>query len=127
MMAPAATFDGDPLQNVIDQQSGDGHTLRFLIQGTRGAAETDVFARTLKRWEFGDSPEKFISKWTETITWDESEDHLWFHNTFDQTRDVVRRVAQGLSPATPARDAYETMRLCFAAEESAQSGHVVAL
>lgn len=127
MMAPAATFDGDPLQNMIDQQTGDGHTLRFLIQGTKGAAETDVFARTLKRWEFGDSPDKFISKWVETITWDESEDHLWFHNTFDQTRDVVRRVAQGLPPATPARDAYETMRLCFAAEESVERRHSIPL
>ncbi len=127
MMAPAATFDGDPLQNVIDQQNGDGHTLKFLIQGTKGAAETDVFARSLKRWEFGDSPDKFISKWVETITWDESEDHLWFHNTFNQTQDVVRRVAQGLPPATPPRDAYETMRLCFAAEESAQNGGVVSL
>ena len=127
MMAPAATFDGDPLQNVIDQQTGDGHTLKFLIQGTRGAAETDVFARTLKRWEFGDSPDKFISKWADTITWDESEDHLWFHNTFDQTQDVVHRVAQGLPPATPARDAYETMRLCFAAEESVEGARVVSL
>jgi predicted dehydrogenase len=127
MMAPAATFDGDPLQNVIDQQTGDGHALRFLIQGTKGAAETDVFARTLKRWEFGDSPNKFISKWVESITWNDSEDHLWFHNTLDQTKDVVRRVAQGLPPATPARDAYETMRLCFAAEESAQNARAVSL
>lgn len=127
MMAPAATFDGDPLQNFIDQQTGDGHMLRFLIQGTRGAAETDVFARTLKRWEFGDSPDKFISNWVETITWDESEDHLWFHNTYDQTHDIVCRVAQGLPPATSARDAYETMRLCFAAEESTKNGRVVPL
>jgi predicted dehydrogenase len=127
MMAPAATFNGDPLQNVLDQQTGDGHALRFLIQGTRGAAETDVFARTLKRWEFGDTSDTFISKWTETISWDAVEDHLWFHNTLDQTRDVVRRVAQGLPPATSARDAYETMRLCFAAEESAKNGRVIAL
>ena len=107
------------MQNVIDQQTGDGHTLRFLVQGTRGAAETDVFARTLKRWEFGDAPD--------TFAWDKSKDHLWFHNTYDQTHDVVRRVVQGLPPATPAWDAYETMRLCFAAEESVERGRVVSL
>ncbi len=127
MMAPAATFRGDPLQNVIDQQTGDGHTLRFLVQGTKGAVETDVFARTLKRWEFGDAPDTFTSTLVETITWDMAEDHLWFHNTYDQTHDVVRRVAQGLPPATSACDAYETMRLCFAAEESVESGRVVSL
>lgn len=125
MMAPAATFNGDPLQNVIDQQTGDGHTLRYLVQGTRGAAETDVFARTLKRWEFGDAPGTFTSTLVETITWDKSEDQFWFHNTCHQTHDVVRRVAQGLPPATPACDAFETMRLCFAAEESVAKGCVV--
>lgn len=127
MMAPAATFDGDPLQNVIDQQTDDGHALRFLVQGTRGAAETDVFARTLKRWEFGDAPDKFISKLVETVTWDESEDHFWYHNTHDQTHDVVRRVKAGLPPSTPAREAYETMRLCFAAEQSADEKRAVKL
>ena len=125
MMAPAATFDGDPLQNVIDQQTGDGHTLRYLVQGTRGAAETDVFGRTLKRWEFGDSPNKFISRLVETVTWDESEDHFWYHNTCEQTHDVVRRVKEGLPPATSARDAYETMRLCFAAEQSAEEKRAI--
>lgn len=127
MMAPAATFNGDPLQNVIDQQTGDGHTLRYLIQGTHGAAETDVFARTLKRWKFGDSPTTFTSELVETITWDKSEDHFWFHNTYDQTHDVVRRVKEGLPPSTSARDAYETMRLCFAAEESVKNGRIVSL
>ncbi len=127
LMAPAATFDGDPLQNVIDQQTGDGHTLRFLVQGTRGAAETDVFARTLKRWEFGDAPDTFLSKLVETRSWDKSEDHFWYHNTHDQTHDVVRRVKAGLPPSTPARDALDTMRLCFAAEKSADEKRAVKL
>lgn len=125
MMAPGATFRGDPLSDVVGQQRGDGHNLRYLVVGTGGAAETDVFARTLKRWEFGDSPECLTSTWVEDLTWDPSEDHLYFHNTLDQTRDIVRRVQEGLPPATPARDAYETMRLCFAAEESADRGERV--
>lgn len=127
MMAPAATFEGDPLQSVIDQQIGDGHTLRFRIVGTRGAAETDVFARSLKRWEFGDAPDKFTSSWVENITWDGSDDHFWFHNTLEQTHDIVRRVANGEPPRTPARDAFETMRLCFAAEEAVETGRSIML
>jgi predicted dehydrogenase len=127
MMAPGATFRGDPLQDVVSQQQGDGHALRFLVVGTTGAAETDVFARTIKRWEFGDSPACFTSTWVDTRTWDPAEDHRYFHNTLDQTHDIVRRVRDGLPPKTSARDAYETMKLCFAAEMSADSGERVAL
>ncbi|MFY9646743.1 MAG: Gfo/Idh/MocA family oxidoreductase, partial [Terriglobales bacterium] len=36
MMAPAATFRGDPLQNAVSQQSGDGHALRYMIYGEKG-------------------------------------------------------------------------------------------
>ena len=127
LMAPAATFDGDPLQNVIDQQKGDGHELRYLVQGTKGVAETDVFNRTIKRWEFGDSPECMTSRWVEALTWPGEEDGRYFHNTLDQTHDVVRRVRQGLPPRTSARDSYETMRVCFAAELSADTGKPVRL
>ncbi len=44
-----------------------------------------------------------------------------------QTLDIVKRVAEGRPPMTPARDAYETMRLVCAAEESADSGALVSL
>lgn len=127
IMYVGQTFAGDPLQNVVDQQRGDGHELRFLVVGTKGAAETDVFHRTIKRWEFGDSPDCLTSKLVETVTWDSREDHHYFHNTETQTHDIVRRVVEGLPPATPARDAYETMRLCFAAEQSADTGRIVRL
>lgn len=127
MMAVAATFKGDPLQDVVSQQQGDGHALRFLIEGTRGAASTDVFYRRIKRWEFGDSPECMTSTWVEDLTWPVEEDHLYFHNTMDQTLDIVERVANGRPPMTPARDAYETMRLVFAAEQSADERRPVPL
>lgn len=125
MMAPAATFRGDPLQDVIEQQEGDGHVLRFLICGTRGAAETDVFGRTIKRWQFGDSEHGMTSDLVETLTWQPADDHLYFHNTTDHTLDIVRRVDEGLPPSCPAPDAYETTRLCFAAEHSAAIGKPV--
>ena len=125
MMAPGATFRGDPLQDIIDQQHGDGHELRYFVQGTKGAAETDIFNRRIKRWEFGDSPEGFTSDWVEDLTWPVEEDHTYYHNTTDQTLDVVRRVVEGLPPSTSARDAYETTRLCYAAEKSADIGRSV--
>ncbi len=125
VMYVGQTFDGDPLQNVIDQQRGDGHELRYLIVGTKGAAETDVFNRTIKRWEFGDSPECMTSKLTETLTWDPADDGHYFHDTGTQNRDVIRRVRDGLPPMTPARDSLETMKLVFGAEQSADTGTIV--
>jgi predicted dehydrogenase len=123
-----ATFRGDPLaDSITDLQLGDGHKLRYIVVGTEGAAETDVFYRHIKRWRFSDTPERMTSDWVEDLTWTIPEDHFYYHNTTDQTRDVVRRVANGLPPMTPARDAYETMRLCFAAEEAANSCQVVRL
>ncbi len=69
MMAPAATFKGDPLQNAVSQQAGDGHALRYMIYGEKGAAETDVFPRTIKRWEFGENDYGQTSEWVQTETW----------------------------------------------------------
>ena len=57
--------------------------------------------------------------------WDSEEDHKYFHDTTTQSHDIVRRVAEGLPPATPARDAYETMRVVFAAETSADEGRSI--
>ena len=123
-----ALFRGDPLaDNITDLQLGDGHKLRYIVVGTKGAAETDVFYRRIKRWQFSDSPDTMASDWVENLTWSSKEDYFYYHNTTHQTHDVVRRVIQGLPPMTPARDAYETMRLCFAAEESANTHHAVRL
>ena len=72
MMGPAATFKGDPLQNAVSQQAGDGHVLRYMIYGEKGAAETDVFPRTIKRWEFGENDYGQTSEWVQTETWNPS-------------------------------------------------------
>ena len=123
-----ATFLGDPLaKDITELQRGDGHELRYLIVGTKGAAETDVFLKKIKRWAFTDAPDRMLSTWVETLTWKSEEDHFYYHNTSDQTRDIVRRVLAGEPPMTPARDADETMQLCFAAEQSADTGRLVAL
>jgi len=119
MMGPAATFKGDPLQNAVSQQAGDGHVLRYMIYGEKGAAETDVFPRTIKRWEFGEDDYGQTSKWVQKETWDPEQDFAYFHNTHGQALDIVRRVAEGEPPGINPRDALETTKLCFAAELSA--------
>jgi predicted dehydrogenase len=68
-----------------------------------------------------------VSTLVETLTWDKSEDQSYFHNTHDQTLDIVERVSKGLPPKTSPRDALETMRLCFAAEQSSNTGKLVTL
>lgn len=127
MMGPAASFRGDPLQNAVSQQAGDGHALRYMIYGEKGAAETDVFARTIKRWQFGENDYGQTSEWVESRTWSPEEDFAYFHNTHDQALDIVRRVAENEPPKISPRDALETTRLCFAAELSAQENRPVRL
>jgi predicted dehydrogenase len=125
MMGTAASFKGDPLQNAVSQQAGDGHTLRYIIYGEKGAAETDVFPRSIKRWEFGEDDYGQRSEWVQTETWSPERDFAYFHNTHDQALDIVRRVAEGEGPSIHPRDALETTRLCFAAELSAKEKRVV--
>lgn len=127
MMAPAATFKGDPLQNAVSQQAGDGHMLRYMLYGDKGAAETDVFPRTMKRWEFGEDEYGQTSAWVQNETWPPERDFAYFHNTHDQALDIVRRVSVGERPSIDPRDALETTRLCFAAEQSAAEGRPVRL
>lgn len=127
MMGPAASFKGDPLQNAVSQQSGDGHALRYMIYGENGAAETDVFPRTAKRWEFGEDDYGQTSSWVHTETWSPERDFAYFHNTHGQALDIVRRVAEGLPPSIQPRDALETTRLCFAAELSVAERRAVRL
>jgi len=127
MMAVAETFHGDPLENPVSQQAEDGHELRFLITGTKGAIATDVFRRTLRRWKFGDSPDRLTSQIVERKTWTPEDDHTWFHNTTDQAIDIVHRVSEGRGPLTLPQDSLETMRLVTAAEESVDQGRIISL
>jgi predicted dehydrogenase len=119
MMGPAATFQGDPVQNAVSQQAGDGHVLRYMIYGEKGAAETDVFLRSVKRWEFGEGDYGQTCTWVQTETWEPERDFAYFHNTHDQALDIVRRVAEGEPPSINPRDALDTTLLCLAAELSA--------
>ncbi len=57
-----------------------GFELRYIIVGTEGAAETDVFYRRIKRWRFTDTPQRLQSDWVEDLTWTIPEDHFYYHN-----------------------------------------------
>lgn len=127
MMAPAGTVTHDPLAGWSADLKEVGHELRFLIQGTDGAAATDVYGRRLQRWSFEHTSERLVSTLVEDVTWPTEENERYYHNTYDQTRDVVQRVAEGLPPRNAAFDALETMRLCFAAEQSAEIGESISL
>ncbi|MDD3704255.1 MAG: Gfo/Idh/MocA family oxidoreductase [Victivallaceae bacterium] len=127
IMYIAESFHDDPLQEMIAKQSDDGHFLQYHICGTRGAIETDVFRRRIRRWEFNDGAEQLESKIVETITFDPKEDLQWFHNTHGQNVRVAELVARGLPSEVPARDAYESMKICFAAEQSESEDRIIML
>lgn len=125
MMGTAETWKGDPLADIVDGQKDDGHMLKYLICGTKGAIETDVFKRRIRRWEYRDAPDKQESRIAEVIIFAKADDNEWFHNTHGQNIRMSELVANGLPPETPAHDPYDTMRLCFGAELSEQERRIV--
>ena len=110
---------------MLEQQADDGHFLQYHICGTKGAIENDVFRRRYRRWEFGDSPEFMTSKIVEEITFPPADDQIYFHNVEEQNMHVIELVATGKPSEMTAREAYETMKLCFAAELSEDTGELI--
>ncbi|MBO5723561.1 MAG: Gfo/Idh/MocA family oxidoreductase [Lentisphaeria bacterium] len=119
------SYHEDPTRELLEKQSEDGHFLQYHITGTGGCIESDVFKRTLKRWPFTELPGNLENTIVEKITWKPEEDLRYFHNVYDQNLCVLERVAKGLPPEVPAEDAFETMKLCFAAGESTDSGKLI--
>jgi len=115
----------DPLLEMLAKQSDDGHFLQYHIFGTKGAIETDVFRRRIRRWEFTDSPERLVSRIAEKITYTKNEDMEWIHNTHGQNVRIAELVARGLPPGNPVADSFETMKAGFAAEISEREKRIV--
>lgn len=118
VMGTAETWGGDPLQDYVAVQADDGHRLTYLIWGSKGAIEADVFRRRIRRWEFTDQPDKLHSRLVETLTYTKETDLEWSHNVHGQNLRVIELVATGQPPDTPAADSCESMKLVFAAEQS---------
>jgi predicted dehydrogenase len=125
IMGIAETDHTDPLLEILEKQSDDGHFLQYHLCGTKGAIETDVFRRRIRRWEFTDTPKQLRSEIVETISYPAEEDGEWIHNTHGQNLRIAELVAKGLPPETSAEDSLETMKLGFAAEKSGKEGRVV--
>lgn len=127
-MGPAATIQKDPLLAAHGRPlAGDGHELRYIVYGTRGAAQIEVYGRRITRWELGEDDAGMTGRIVEELSWEQPQDSTYYHNTRDETLDVVRRVVRGMPPSIDPRDALETTRLCFAARESAQTGRLVSV
>lgn len=122
IMYLAETMHHDQLIDMLEKQSDDGHSLQFDICGSRGAIETDVFKRRIRRWQFSDAPTCQESKIVETLTFAPSDDLETSHNSHGQDLRVAELVATGREPEMTAREAYETMKLCFAAERVRRRG-----
>lgn len=103
----------------LERQRHEGYRLYYQLVGTEGALEANVFWRELRVFHHAGKPGVDTSRMVRVERWEQKDDLAWFHNTADEKRDVARRVARGLPPATGPEDAAETMRLCFEFEEAA--------
>ena len=108
----------DPLVDLMSKQADDGCVLSYLICGTKGAIETDVFRRRIRRWEFGEREDGMTSKIVETFNFPPEEDQIYFHNVYGEVLHVIGLIANGKQSEMNANDAFETMKMCFAAEMS---------
>ena len=125
LMYLGETDHTDPLLEMLEKQADDGHFLQYHIMGTKGAIETDVFRRRIRRWEFGDSPSQLTSEIVETITYKKADDQEWIHNTHGQNMRIAELVAKGMKPEVSAMNAYKTMLAGFAAEMSEREKRIV--
>ncbi|MDR1000714.1 MAG: Gfo/Idh/MocA family oxidoreductase [Clostridiales bacterium] len=112
--APTGNSDMIHMSDDLFDQDKDGHKLNYVITGTKGAIEIDVFQRQLRAYRHAGDPalKGEAAEITQIIKWDKEQDHEYFHNTCAQNRDIIKRVANGEPPSILIEDAAETMRLC---------------
>lgn len=112
--APTGNSDMITMHQDLFDQDKDGHKLNYVISGTKGAIEIDVFQRQLRLYQHAGDPElkDCECRLVQTYAWSSEQDHEHFHNTQGQNRDILRRVAMGEMPSLALEDAAETMRLC---------------
>ncbi len=120
-MAAAPGHNNDLMgKDDLFDQDKQGHKLNYVICGTEGAIEIDIFQRQVrvyhhpgKKGQIGESIVRTI-EWSGDVGKGEGYDErVYFHNTDEQNRDIVRRVLNGEPPSISIEDAQETMRLCL--------------
>ena len=109
----------------LSEQDSLGHKLNFVITGTEGAIEIDVFQRQLRVYHHPGKAGVTEGRLVRTMAWDKDtgkdegyDERVFFHNTDAQNKDSVRRVLAGEPPAIDPEDAQETMRLCMEFSEA---------
>lgn len=126
----------DSSQHNVDLFDQDklGYKLNYVLSGTKGSIEIDVFQREIRFYAHPGNPDVKKNTLIRKFSWDKDfgkedgqSESLLFHNTYDQNRDIVRRVLNGLPPSISLEDAQESMRLCldFTAADHNHSWEVI--
>lgn len=121
IMTAAPGHNNDLLgKDDLFDQDRQGHKLNYIITGTEGAIEIDIFQRQLRVYHHPGKPGLTSEQLVRTVSWNRDEgpngstdEKVYFHNTDGQNRDIVRRVLNGMPPGLSLEDAQETMRLCY--------------
>lgn len=107
-------------------QDRQGHKLNYVITGTEGAVEIDVFQRQIRVYHHPGKPGQVGESIVRTIDWPKDDpnssdfgERRYFHNTYDQNIDIIHRVLRGDAPSISIEDAQESMRLCLEFEDAA--------
>lgn len=103
----------------LAEQDKDGHKLNYVLTGTEGAIEIDVFQRQVRVYHHqgkaGITSEVIdrVYEWDETGGGAPNGENTYFHSTYAQNRDIVHRVINGDKPAIDIEDAQESIRVCL--------------
>ncbi len=101
------------------EQDKDGHKLNYVLTGTEGAIEIDVFQRQLRVYHHPGKSGVEREKMVRVVEWDATGngapngENTYFHSTYAQNQDIVLRVLNGDKPAIDIEDAQESIRVCL--------------
>ncbi len=103
----------------LADQDKDGHKLNYVLTGTEGAIEIDVFQRQLRVYHHPGKPGQEKEEMVRVVEWDKTGggapngENTYFHSTYAQNQDIVLRVVNGDKPAIDVEDAQESIRVCL--------------
>ncbi|MBR6729486.1 MAG: Gfo/Idh/MocA family oxidoreductase, partial [Clostridia bacterium] len=124
-MTNAPGYNNDLLgKDDLFDQDKQGHKLNYIITGTEGAIEIDIFHRQIRVYHHPGKPGQVGESIVRTIDCEKKDlkpgeyeqgksEHVYFHNTWGQNQDIVHRVLEGREPSITIEDAQESMRLCL--------------
>ena len=128
VMTAAPGHNNDLLggDDLFDQDK-QGHKLNYVITGTEGAIEIDIFQRQIRVYHHPGKEGQIGESLKRTYSWDAYADgagdgeKTYFHSTYAQNRDIVKRVLNGEKPAIDILDPQESIRLCLDFTEAAKN------